>query len=731
VAPKKLVIPIGYAALVLLLYREIFAGAWFGWDCIETYWPDLVHIQRTVASGHWPLWNPFDRGGYAFHADPQPGLLYPVTWLAVAVGWIAGSVPPWVIELKALLHHVLAGTLLHIYLRSRRLPVGAAIAGAVAWTVSLPLIIHKASNVEWPLVWIPLVWLGTDRLIERAAEPGWWRRAAALAAVVGCAGSAGSPPGMFYMLVAGAAYGLFRLVPALRAGVWPQVRGLVVASLLGAALLAVVIVPGLAFSEASPRAVRTLAYQLGGALPGGATLVGIVAPGLGKIDAYLGVGVLLAVVAALALRPRVDRGAPIFFAAFGAVCLLLAFGGQTPLLPFLVKHVPGFGYFREANRYKLLFALAFATAAGHGVGALASVATRRAALTLAPPLVVLVALQLVLPRVDGGAPASTLRMVGFAIAAAGLLAATTRWPVARLALALLGAVDVAQIGSGFVANTERPPDHLEDRRWLAGLADVTRDWRIFDEYVMEQRAGTRLGVRDFRGYPAGDPLEDARYQEVLRRASRNPELLEAFNVRYVLHGPHHRNGLTKNYLAAAPGPPHWRALDRQRFEALHPVPAVAWYGAVRVAPDLGRAVDALLASEAQDGTRGYAVVEGAGGVGRLAEAAPRPAVAGRIVDYGVNRVAAEIDAPADGVVVVNEAAFPGWRVSVDGVRAEPLRVNVLLRGVVVAPGRHAVVWDYAPTTSLALYGVWGAAALVLMGAAARRRRSVRDGEAPT
>src|SRR5262249_5337405 len=310
-----------------------------------TYWPDLVHFQRSLASGAWPLWNPYDRGGYAFHADPQSGLLYPVTWLAVAVGWIAGSVPPWVMEAKALAHHVLAGTLLHCYLRSRRLPVAAAAVGGAAWTVSLPLIIHKASNVEWPLVWIPLVWLCTDRLVERAAEPGWWRRAALLAAVVGCAGAAGSPPGMFYMLLAGAAYGLFRVAPLLRGAWWAQARGLVLALVVGMALLAVVVVPGLALSAASPRALRTLAYQLGGALPGGAPLVGIVSPALGKIDAYVGVAVLLSAVAALALRPRFDRGAPIFFAAFGAFCLLLAFGGQTPLLPFLVKHVPGFGYF--------------------------------------------------------------------------------------------------------------------------------------------------------------------------------------------------------------------------------------------------------------------------------------------------------------------------------------------------------------------------------------------------
>src|SRR5262249_53660444 len=241
-------------------------------------------------------------------------------------------------------------------------------------------------------------------------------------------------------------------------------------------------------------------------------------------------------------------------------------------------------------------------------------------------------------------PRSPARAVVFALLAAGLLAAVPVRPVVAALVAPVGAVDVAQAGNYSLPATEAPPDPLADRRFLDGLADVTRDWRVYDEYVMEQRAGSRLGVRDFRGYPSGDPLEDARYQEVLRRAGKNPELLEAFNVRYVLHGPHHRNGLMKNYLAAPPGPPHWRALDRTRSEPLHPVPPVAWCGTVRVAPDLRGAIASLLGSEAPDGTRSYAVVEraDAGASARLADAPQRPAVAGHVVSYAVNRVAAEI-----------------------------------------------------------------------------------------
>ncbi len=56
-----------------------------------------------------------------------------------------------------------------------------------------------------------------------------------------------------------------------------------------------------------------------------------------------------------------------------------------------------------------------------------------------------------------------------------------------------------------------------------------------------------------------------------------------------------------------------------------------------------------------------------------------------------------------GVMVTNGLFFPGWRVEVDGRRAEPLEVNLALRGVMLPPGKHTVEWSYQPTW---LAGAW-------------------------
>ena len=67
-----------------------------------------------------------------------------------------------------------------------------------------------------------------------------------------------------------------------------------------------------------------------------------------------------------------------------------------------------------------------------------------------------------------------------------------------------------------------------------------------------------------------------------------------------------------------------------------------------------------------------------------------------------------------GLVVTSGLLFPGWSVTLDGEPAEPVEVDVALRGVVVPPGEHEVEWRYRPTW---LVGAWAGTALALAGAA--------------
>jgi hypothetical protein len=68
---------------------------------------------------------------------------------------------------------------------------------------------------------------------------------------------------------------------------------------------------------------------------------------------------------------------------------------------------------------------------------------------------------------------------------------------------------------------------------------------------------------------------------------------------------------------------------------------------------------------------------------------------------------------ANGILVVKDSDFPGWEAFVDGAKASILRVNGMVRGVVISsPGVHIVEFRYRPLSFW--YGVFlGLAALAL------------------
>jgi hypothetical protein len=62
----------------------------------------------------------------------------------------------------------------------------------------------------------------------------------------------------------------------------------------------------------------------------------------------------------------------------------------------------------------------------------------------------------------------------------------------------------------------------------------------------------------------------------------------------------------------------------------------------------------------------------------------------------------------NALLVLSDALYPGWRVSVDGQAARLIRTNVALRGVAVPVGQHDVVFTYEPDSLR-----WGAAVSAL------------------
>ena len=104
-----------------------------------------------------------------------------------------------------------------------------------------------------------------------------------------------------------------------------------------------------------------------------------------------------------------------------------------------------------------------------------------------------------------------------------------------------------------------------------------------------------------------------------------------------------------------------------------------------------------------------AVVEGTprpGFSGQPPAAAPTPA---QVIHYAPERVVLRATARRPGVLVLNDAFFPGWSATVDGRPVPIVRTNYLVRGVLLSAGTHRVVFSYPVPVSL----VAGAAISVL------------------
>jgi hypothetical protein len=68
----------------------------------------------------------------------------------------------------------------------------------------------------------------------------------------------------------------------------------------------------------------------------------------------------------------------------------------------------------------------------------------------------------------------------------------------------------------------------------------------------------------------------------------------------------------------------------------------------------------------------------------------------RLKRYANTEVVVEVEAPAGGILLLNDVWHPWWRATIDGTDAEILKANVIFRAVVCPRGRHVVRFTFEP-----------------------------------
>lgn len=486
------------------------------------------------------------------------------------------------------------------------------------------------------------------------------------------------------------------------------------------------------------------------------------------------VGLLLALVGAAAPGDWRRKGPFAVLAVLG-----LAIPLHFPGLYQLVTHLPVFEQVQN-QRLHFVWALGMSVLAAFGLQALLDRPAgdrRRLAVGAAAVALGVAVLGLALAEASGAAVGHTLthfltgrdfhvtavlRLTSaawyllLALGVAAALLAARRWPQRRAWIAAgvvaLAAFDMLHFATGYQpmgpASKVIPPKtaaiawlqrHRADGRIVGIGAALPNDW------------GLTYGLRDIRGYDPPQP--PVRYYRLWRLAepeqldwtafeleSLSPTTMQVASVlgaRYVITAPGvdlpTEGGLPVRSLHVV-----YDGRDARIFANPRALPRAMVAPRVRVVAD--EAAARTLLAEPDFDARAEAVVEradaaavaglagDAGGAGGPGGAAPGAVT---VSDPSNAEVAMHAQLARRGLVLLDDSWSPGWSVQVDGRAARAVRVDDVMRGVVVPAGSHAVVWRYR------VPGLRAGAALTLAGLLAlgaggvalvrRRRRALVRG----
>jgi uncharacterized membrane protein YfhO len=73
-----------------------------------------------------------------------------------------------------------------------------------------------------------------------------------------------------------------------------------------------------------------------------------------------------------------------------------------------------------------------------------------------------------------------------------------------------------------------------------------------------------------------------------------------------------------------------------------------------------------------------------------------PAWNAAITSYENNRIALNAETTHDGLLVLSEIYYPGWKAFVDGTETEVFRTDYNLRSIIVPFGTHKVEFRFEP-----------------------------------
>lgn len=710
-----------------------------GLDSRGQFYVWLEFVRESVLNGRVPFWNAALFGGYPFLSDPQIAFFYPVTWLTLLLP--TGMAISWHI----VIHLTIAGSGMYFFVRKLDgHPIGALLAaltfafsGYASARIYAGHIGFLATNSWLPLMLLATVWASERKTIWAAILAGF---------PFGMAILAGNPTSLLYSCVIWGAFVLYwQWQDESKTAV---LRQFLIAGLIGLLLSGVQLLPFLQFSTLSTRAGEpSFEFASAFSLPPAHLLTLLVpeffgeptragywsVPNFEELTYYAGVLPLLGLILAFK-RPSRHVWFYLSLIAFG---ILLALGSYGFLFRWIFTAVPPFRVVRAPARATFLYTFAIAALLGEAVTIWLRHPRRQAAIsgwmrwilggTAVIGLTTMSATGAVFAAVHPTDTSGRLwhQLGGWGLATGLLLVGglllwqlfkqreIKRWLVVGLAIVILA--DLWVFGSKFARlSPMTPPQLWTDVAQLMGDTNGrVLPWGIS---IFDQNGAEQVGVSSVFGY---NPLEIGANNAFA--ASVPDPRSSAFDI---LGASHVVSQVDLGQFGDGERPLTLVAQQNGTFiyERSRVLPIVRLVDTVEIIPDEAVATARVHAPDFDAET---AVI--------FPEAPACPLNATNSVPGTASVIAAgngywdiQTESSTPALLIVSETAYPGWRVWINGNKAEWQTAYTAVRAVCVPAGTHTVEWRFQP----AVFWQGGLLSLLVLGlmsiALTRERRKERN-----
>jgi hypothetical protein len=717
--------PLLLLALTIAVFWKIVFTDQFTWlnspDLSEQVMPWFQEEAVQLRQGHFPIWDPHHWAGQSLLGQDQPGVLFPLNWLLWLMPFWNGHIALPFLNWYFVLIHFFAAWFGYLLARDLGLSSFASICAGSSFGFS-----GYMGNTDWPQmlnggIWAPLVLLFALRALN-GCRPFWNMGIAG--AVAGFAFYGGHHQIPSYTLLSVGFLVLFYIVfrdIAILRGIALGLTCLILAVLVGAPQL----LPSYEYWSRALRWVNAanpmgfedkVPYIVFGQYSfNPAAILGLIVPNYSpNVTPFVGLTVLVFAILAVTANWRTRMAPP--FVALALAGLFVSIGKYSVFHGVLYSVLPLLNKSRNAAFAMFILDLSLAILAGFGIDYFLQQREQisRQIRIVSNVLLSMGALLLVLLLARGMFQGEKMFESTFyallALSAILLACVFLSWELGRLPmraalLSVLGLIlfEIGSVTSSNYFHREQGWRYLDRLSAYDDVASFLRqqpgNFRILrNSDDIGFNFGDWYGIDEYTGIGAGMTRNIA---SIHGAGSIAPLLGVGY---YVGHEP--QNSDPEPVFRGRAGVNVYRVPGAlPRAWPVHSIEAVE--DSRQVAPHINAPIDQLAMKTFMVGSNAPKL-DSCGGIDAV-----------RVSRIDVTDVEIEASMACQGMVVVGNNFFPGWRARVDGTPTQIYEAYSFLQGVVVPSGRHRIRLHYVP---LSLYQGLAMAAFGLVLLALIQRR---------